>query len=127
MGKAVNWFTMLSKPSEICGDRENGKYETLIGKVATLEEVDFATNSKGNAFVVFLLKEYPDTYYCGGQTVTDKISRVVEQAGSLEDLNEELKADDVRLRFLRKKSEQRDQTGVYRHYGDFELVLDEEA
>lgn len=126
MGKAINWFNSISKPSEICGDRENGKYETLIGKVGTLQEIDFATNNRNQPFVIFLLKEYPDHYFCGGQTVTDKLQRVVAQAGSIEDLNEELQEDDVKLRFLRKKAEQRDESGVYRHYGDFELVLEEE-
>lgn len=88
----------LSNSSEVIGDNVKISTDEIIenGGNITITMVDIINGEDGD-YAVMNMKEYPDKYYNGGKQLTDLVKMLVEEFGTIDDVNTELEKTPLAL------------------------------
>lgn len=79
--------------------REKGETSDLIGQISTISDYGFLTGDKGTDYVVFITKERSNTFYFGGQVLTDQLAQL-----EAEGYRDEIIAEGLPMLLTEKKS-----------------------
>lgn len=88
----------LSNKSDVIGDNKKLSTDEIIenGGNMTIIAVDIIDGEDGN-YAVMNLREYPARYYNGGKQLTDLVKMLVEEFGTIDDVNTELEKSPLAL------------------------------
>lgn len=96
-------MTKINKGITFMDDRTKGETEELIGKVVTITDYDFINGVNGD-YVVFIVKEIPDSFYFGGMVLTDNLKELTA------DEKKELQEKGLPCKFTMVKSKETKRT-----------------
>lgn len=88
----------LNNTSDVIGDNKKISTDEIIenGGNITITAVDIINGEEGD-YAVMNLKEYPEHYYNGGKQLTDLVKMLVEEFGTVEEVNVELEKTPLAL------------------------------
>lgn len=108
--------------SPLMEDKIRVETAEVADKPVTIVGVDFVDGNNGE-FSIILLKEYPDNFLFGGSVVTDRLKRLSNSLGGVDELNMVIdKEGGIPVVFVSVKAKVKSsKNGMYNTYTDMKV------
>ena len=108
--------------SPLMEDKIRVETAEVADKPVTIVGVDFVDGNNGE-FSIILLKEYPDNFLFGGSVVTDRLKKLSNSLGGVDELNMAIdKEGGIPVVFVSVKAKVKSsKNGMYNTYTDMKV------